>query len=121
MPSRMLVAETARMAAAGAPAAAIASAMHARTSCQFPAVSNTCEPGTPGSGTWVYSRWPIATWLPSTSKSTARTDPVPASIVSRDQSSAADRVVGSGGGASSLDDALTCTSTRIRSVRSHDR
>ena len=57
--------------------------MHAQASSQFAAVSKTCEPGTPGSAAWEYSRWPIATWRPSASNSTARTEPVPASMASR--------------------------------------
>jgi hypothetical protein len=54
MPSRMLVALTPLTALGFTPASA--SRVHAQISSQFVAVSNTWEPGAPGSSRWVYSR-----------------------------------------------------------------
>ena len=62
MPSRMLVALTARTALGLAPAWSIASRTHSPMRDQFLAVSNTCEPGTCGTAEWLYSRWPILAW-----------------------------------------------------------
>jgi hypothetical protein len=61
---------------------ASASRRHAQISCQFAAVSKTCEPGAPGSSGCEYSRWPMATCDPSGANRTARQLPVPASIAS---------------------------------------
>src|SRR4051794_16569386 len=79
MPSRMLVALTAFTASAGTPAAARASRIHAQIRSQLPVVSNSCEPGTPSSSRWVYSRCPLPAGVPSGVNSSARQLPVPAS------------------------------------------
>ena len=63
MPSRMLVALTARTALGPAFAWSSASRTHSPMRDQFWAVSNTCEPGTWGRAKWLYSRWPIPAWL----------------------------------------------------------
>ncbi len=82
MPSRIEVADTALTAEASTPAVASASRVHSQIRAQLAVVSKTWEPGTPGRAAWLYSRWPIATWWPSRSNSTARQEPVPASMAS---------------------------------------
>ena len=82
MPSRMLVALTAATASAEMPGAASTSCTHSQISAQLPVVSNSCEPGASGRVACDHSRWPIASWWPSGSNTTARQLPVPASMAS---------------------------------------
>jgi hypothetical protein len=46
-------------------------------------VSNSIEPGTPSMGRWLHSRAAEASCWPEVSKTTARVDPVPASMARR--------------------------------------
>src|SRR5512146_988583 len=76
----MLVLLTAATSAAERPDLANASRTHSPIRGQLRAVSNTWEPGTPGSPGWVHSRWPVPSWAPSSSNRMARQLPVPRSI-----------------------------------------
>ena len=82
IPSRMLVLLTAATSAGRMAAPASASRMHSLMSAQLRVVSNTWDPGTPGSSACDHSRWPIATWVPASSNRTARQLPVPRSMAS---------------------------------------
>ena len=122
MPSRMLVAETARMAAAGAPERSSAS-RDAGSQIELPVGGGVehLRPGHAGLGRVgvlaLADRDLVAVEVEQ------HRPHRPGARIDREQvltHSAAARVAGASA-VSGRDDALTCTSTRIRSVRSHDR
>ena len=83
MPSRMLVAATARTSAPVAPAWPSASLMQAAIACQLAWTSKSWPPGASGGSRCVHSRRLAATCSPFSVNSSARQLPVPASMASR--------------------------------------
>ena len=83
MPSRMLVAATARTLSPVAPAAASASCTQAAIASQLAVTSKSWPPGASGGSRWTHSRRLAATCSPFSVNRTARQLPVPASIASK--------------------------------------